>query len=266
MLALVDGDLVCYRCAASAENDEVDIACLRAGKLMEEILADVGADSHRAFLTHSSSNFRKTIDPQYKANRKDVVRPRHLPAVQEFLVTYFKAEWCNGYEADDALGSEQRASGTIICTLDKDLKQVPGNHYNWVKKEFSTVSEEEGLLSLYTSSLVGDRSDNIIGVAGLGVVKAARALEGLTTEAEMYQRCRELYNDDERFHRNMQLLYIWRSPNDIWQPPGHVHHCGEDVLEGKEDVLDSCDCISGADVSVHTGGCPNRQNNTNRAT
>ena len=107
MLALIDGDLVAYRCAASAENDEVDIACLRAGKLMEEILADVGADSHRAFLTHSSSNFRKTIDPQYKANRKDVVRPRHLPAVQEFLVTYFKAEWCNGYEADDGMGMAQ---------------------------------------------------------------------------------------------------------------------------------------------------------------
>ena len=266
MLALIDGDLVAYRCAASAENDEVDIACLRAGKLMEEILSDVGASDHRTYLTHSSSNFRKTIDPEYKANRKDVVRPRHLPAVQEFLVNFFNAEWCNGYEADDALGMGQREEGTCICTLDKDLKQVPGHHYNWVKKEFTTVSTREGLLSLYTSSLVGDRSDNIIGVAGLGVVKAARALEGMVLEEEMYQRCKELYNDDERYHRNMQLLYIWRSANDIWQPPGYVHDSGEDIRPRDTDVLGSCDCIFGADVPHHTGGCPNRQNNTDRAT
>ena len=51
-----------------------------------------------------------------------------------------------------------------------------------------------------------------------GPVKAERLLSELLPE-EYYQACRELYNDDERFHTNLKLLYIWRKPNDIWQPP-----------------------------------------------
>ena len=262
MISLVDGDLVAYRSAASAEKEEVDIACLRAAKTMEEILADTGAASYKAFLTHSDSNFRKTIDPQYKANRKDIVRPRHLPAVQEFLVTYFKAEWCNGYEADDALGMEQ-CEDSIICSLDKDLKQIPGLHYNWVKKEFTTISPREALFNLYVSSLIGDRSDNIIGVAGLGVVKAARALADYEPD-EYYQRCRELYNDDERFHRNMQLLYIWRKPLDIWQPPGYIHDCGEVLRQDNTSVQNTSHGLTGGDAEDREGGCVGSQDNLDR--
>jgi 5'-3' exonuclease len=128
---------------------------------------------------------------------------------------------CNGFEADDELGVQQDKVGlsTVICSIDKDLKQVPGRHYNFVKKEASVVTEEEGKKFLYLQSLIGDRSDNIVGVAGLGPVKAARALEGLSTEREWYERCRELYNDDERYHLNLHLLYIWQKPNDKWAPP-----------------------------------------------
>ena len=38
MIALLDGDLVAYRCAASAESDPVDIAIIRADRLMRDIL------------------------------------------------------------------------------------------------------------------------------------------------------------------------------------------------------------------------------------
>ena len=265
MLALIDADLVGYRCAASAENDEVDIACLRAGKLMEEILSDVGASHHRAYLTRSDTNFRKTIDPQYKANRKDVPRPRHLPAVQEFLVTYFQAEWCNGYEADDALGMEQCEVGTIICSLDKDLKMIPGNHYNWVKKEFSHVTEDQGQLAFFTSTLVGDCSDNIMGVAGIGPVKAARLLTPLDP-SEYYQVCREQYNDDERYHRNCQLLWIWRTPNDIWQPPGYVYDSSTLLRPNQEAVQGPCDSLFGGDVQDHKVGGASSQDNMDRST
>ena len=167
MQALIDADLVAFRCAASAETEDTDIALIRAHKLMEDILADVGASSYRAFLT-GTGNFRKTLTTEYKANRKDKALPVHLAACREFLVTQWKAEIVDGYEADDALGMYQRPEGTIICSLDKDLKQVPGHHYNWVKKEFSTITHDQGLLSFFTSVLVGDRADNIFGVEGIG--------------------------------------------------------------------------------------------------
>lgn len=218
MRALIDGDIVVYRGAASAEKEEQWVALARADQMIQDILADTGSDSYSVYLT-GTDNFRREIAPSYKANRPDE-RPAHWQAVREFLVTHHKAEICNGHEADDQLGIQQdkERGTTVICSIDKDLLQIPGRHYNFVKKTFQEVGIDEGLEHLYLQSLIGDRSDNIIGVAGIGPVKAAQALDGLLPE-EWYDKCRELYNDDERFHLNMKLLYIWQKPNDIWQPP-----------------------------------------------
>ena len=219
MRALIDGDIVVYRSAASAENDDAWIAQSRADQMIQDILADVGATSYSVYLT-GTGNFRREIAPTYKANRPDN-RPEHWGAVREFLVTHHHAIVCDGYEADDEMGIQQDKVGgtTVICSIDKDLKQIPGKHYNFVKKIADSVSPDEGLKFLYLQSLIGDRSDNIIGVAGLGPVKAAKALQELFTEEEWYDKCRELYNDDERFHLNMKLLYIWQRPSDSWEPP-----------------------------------------------
>jgi 5'-3' exonuclease len=216
VMALVDGDIVCYRAACSAENDEQWVAQTRADKIIQEILENTQAESYKVFLT-GSSNFRREIAPTYKANRPDE-RPAHWQAVREFLVTQHKAIVCEGCEADDYLGMEQ-GPGTIICSIDKDLLQVPGRHYNFVKKEFNDITPTEGLRRLYIQSLVGDRSDNIEGVVGIGPVKAERHLSGLFDPRDLYEACRSLYNDDKRFHLNMKLLYVWRKPEDSWEPP-----------------------------------------------
>jgi 5'-3' exonuclease len=219
MRALIDGDIIVYRGAASAENEEPWIANVRADRMIQDILEDVGATSYTVFLT-GDNNFRRELTPTYKANRPDS-RPAHWQTVREFLVAHHRAVICNGYEADDEMGIQQDKIGgsTVICSIDKDLKQIPGKHYNFVKREAVTVKPEEGLKFLYLQSLIGDKSDNIIGVAGIGPVKAERALAELDTEQEWYDKCRELYNDDDRLHLNMQLLYIWQKPNDKWAPP-----------------------------------------------
>ena len=218
MKALIDGDIVVYRGAASAENDDAWIAQSRADQMIQDILADTGATSYSVFLT-GTGNFRREIAPSYKANRPDN-RPAHWQAVREFLVTQHKAQICNGYEADDEMGVQQDKIGgtTVICSIDKDLLQIPGKHYNFVKKVFQEVTPDEGLKFLYLQSLIGDRSDNIVGVPGIGPVKANQALAELLPE-EWYDKCRAMYSDDERYHLNMQLLYIWQKPNDKWLPP-----------------------------------------------
>jgi hypothetical protein len=130
---------------------------------------------------------------------------------------------------------DKETMSTVICSIDKDLLQIPGRHYNFVKKLHSVVTPENGLKFLYMQSLIGDRSDNIIGVAGIGPVKAERALAELLPE-EWYDKCRELYNDDERFHLNMKLLYIWQKPNDSWEPPTTTTDSpqGEEATQHKE--------------------------------
>jgi 5'-3' exonuclease len=219
MQALIDGDIIVYRSAASAEDDETWIALARADQLIKDILEATVADTYKVYLT-GSSNFRRELTDTYKANRPDS-RPKHWQAVREFLVTHHKATICEGCEADDMMGADQdkHKMSTTICSIDKDLYQIPGRHYNFVKKEHRVVTAEEGTRHLYLQSLIGDRSDNIIGVQGIGPVKAERALAELETEQELYDKCREMYGDDDRYHLNLKLLYIWRKPNDNYLPP-----------------------------------------------
>jgi hypothetical protein len=214
--ALIDADLVAFRCAATSEEVDEPIACWRAQRLVETILHDISADSYNLYLT-GSGNFRKTISSDYKANRKGKPLPKHLQAIREFLTSNWDAEVTNGYEADDALGMGQNKD-TIICSLDKDLLQIPGKHFNWVKQELTTIDEEQGIKNFYAQTLIGDRADNIIGVAGIGPVKTEKILSSVASD-KYYQVCRELYKDDERYHLNCKLLWIWRTPNGTWEPP-----------------------------------------------
>lgn len=213
---LVDADLVAYRCAASVEpHGEEEVALLRADKLMRDLIVNTNSDTYLAFLT-GSDNFRKTINSTYKANRKDTVPPRWLQSCRGFLVTEWKAIISDGCEADDLLGIYQ-TDDTLLASLDKDLKMIPGNHFNWLHNEFSTVSELEGIKHFYKQLLIGDRSDNIIGVEGIGKVKAGRIIDNLEHEQDMFDTVYSLYNDDVlRFLINAQCLWIMRQEGVTW--------------------------------------------------
>lgn len=224
---LVDADLVAYRCAATCEGDDTsDIVLYRCNDTVEKIIDALGATAYTLYLS-GGENFRKKIDPEYKAHRKDKPRPKWLEACREFLVQQWQAKVTDGIEADDALGMAQR-DDTFICSLDKDLLQIPGCHYNWVKDEEYYISEEEGLYNFWMQTIVGDVADNVFGIRGLGPVKAAKilqpifTLEGKTLEELdqlYYDTIASLYNDNDRLHRNCKLLYIHRKENDSWLSP-----------------------------------------------
>lgn len=214
MIALVDADIVCFRAAAVSEGEEESTALLRVDEMMDKILWNTRADSYLAFLS-PKRNFRHYIYPLYKANRTQP-KPIHLPACRDYLVTSWKASICEDIEADDALGIHQR-EGTIICSIDKDLRQIPGQHYNFVKNEWSDIDDYQADFNFYRQFLEGDRSDNIPGISGIGPKKAEKELYGLTNE-EMFNRVRELYQDDVRMLMTGRCLKIMRKDGDIWNP------------------------------------------------
>ena len=213
MEALLDGDIYAFRVACTTENDNEAIAVYRVNEMIENTLAEVEASEYKLFFT-SPDNFRKHIYPEYKANRT-ATKPKHLQFLRDYLVESWQGQVAERMEADDYLGINQHRS-SIICSIDKDLLQVPGKHYNFVKKEFYEVDEETGFRNFYTQLLTGDTSDNIKGIAGIGPVKAKRALTGYFTEQGMFSVVRDIYKNDEWMIMNGRCLHILRSLDDDW--------------------------------------------------
>ena len=213
MIALIDGDIVAWRAAATAEQDDFWIAKARANETIRRILATLGTDKYMMFLS-GEENFRKEIDPSYKANRT-APSPRHLEDLKVYLVEEWAALVCDGIEADDALGINQNED-TIICSIDKDLLQIPGKHYNFVREETYDISEFTGLFNFYKQMLTGDRTDNVTGIPGVGPVKASRILAGIGTERESFARVRAAFNDDAEFLRTGDLIYILKQEGERW--------------------------------------------------
>lgn len=176
------------------------------------MLDAVGADEYQTWISDGKEgNFRYALFPDYKANRPP--RPHHYDFIKEYLFSNWDARISFGMEADDALGINQQwspdsvASGaTVICSIDKDLLQIPGNHYNFVKKEYRTQTVEEANRSFYVSILVGDTTDNITGCWKIGPVKAAKALEGCSTEEEYLIKIIEVYLKQEKDGRTKEEI------------------------------------------------------------
>jgi DNA polymerase-1 len=215
MIALIDGDIVAYRVACTLqEDDAADFAYARTEDLVDQIIVNSEADSFRIFLT-GKDNFRYTIYPEYKAHRPKE-KPHWLQPIREYLMANFNAEVINGQEADDALGINQTGD-TIICSIDKDLLQIPGRHYNFVKDEFTEVDEFQGIHHFYMQCLMGDRSDNIKGIPKVGPKNAEKILAGKLTEKELFDAVRDAYGNDDEFIMNARVLWIRRNENEDWK-------------------------------------------------
>lgn len=223
MLALLDGDIIAYRCAASVkEDDPPEVAILRTTDLVKQLLHDTGCSHYEIYLT-GKNNFRKAVYPEYKANRKDQVPPRDLDLCKDYLQKEWQAQTVARLEADDLLGINQ-TEGSVICTIDKDLLMIPGQHYswqisgpNWIREaQWTTTKQQDCYRYFYKQMLIGDKGDNIIGVHGIGPKKAEKLIEYLNTEQEMFEVVSELYDDPKRFVMNAQCLWIMQNKGETW--------------------------------------------------
>lgn len=238
-VVLVDGDIVAYRCAASAETLPSEVAEQRAVDLIRRIQYELEAQDVQVYLG-GSRNFRDEIWAGYKANRTQP-KPQWLFNVRNAIQESFRTETCDGYEADDGLGLEATkiGDGAVIASLDKDLLQIPGWHYQWefggttsTGKQWNRpavyhcISPFQGSRNLYRQIILGDGADNIPGYDGKTrstcpqfIQKLMLPLEDMTTEKEMYDYVSTLYTDMNIMHRNAQLLYILREEGVYWTPP-----------------------------------------------
>lgn len=221
--ALIDGDILVYSVGFANENETEDAALVAMDSKLDEITFNCGASESVIYLS-GSNNFRKKLFPGYKAHRKQP-KPKHFQALRNYLIKVEQAEVAEGQEADDLLGINQ-TQDTIICSLDKDLNQISGWHFNWRKQEAYEVSQADADRFMWSQLLTGDATDNIQGIYGLGPAKAAKLLAGCRSVDEYRATALYAYKDyfphcseDEVIqHINLigKLVYIRRKPEELW--------------------------------------------------
>ena len=188
MKALIDADYTVYKSCAGAEEDidwgdDVITVVSRFSEALKNVERDLTKiknefmwDVPELILFFSDSeNFRKKIYPEYKGHRN-----RKKPCGYRRVIT----ELSNRYEiiklptleADDALGIYATANpGNIVCSPDKDLRQIPGKLYDM--KELTTIDPIEGAKWHLIQTLAGDQTDGYSGAPGIGIKRAVALFE-----------------------------------------------------------------------------------------
>lgn len=225
MIALVDGDILVYRVGFGCEDSNERIAIAKLAEYLEDLVfIHANCEKARGYLT-GRSNYRDDIakTQTYKGHRLGVAKPKHFDLMREYMEKAWGFEMQEGQEADDAIGIEAYKLDPrdyVICSIDKDLNNLRGWHYNFHKNEMYYVKEEEAIKNFYKQLLTGDRTDNIPGIKGIGDKKADKILDGLEEEEDLYRAVLEVYkyNRDYLLEQG-RLLWIRRKKEELWMLP-----------------------------------------------
>ena len=211
----VDADIIAFRAAHVGESGKtVGLAMSVVADMLETISENLNVDiDDMTMYFTGSSNYRYILDPEYKGNRKDKPKPRYLSEVRALMESKYSHYSRSDYEADDLVHE-----GCVIASVDKDLLQIPGLHYDLTKQTTIRVTDVEGDAMLLRQAITGDSTDNIKGIKGMGPVKAdafVATLDPMTTIEEKLDKVRDLYLDkgytEADFFKCLNCVYIQRS-------------------------------------------------------
>lgn len=211
MELLIDADLICYKVGfvteTATEEQTRQAVDDYIGNLTDYFITYLSRDKYNHsvnLILSGKESFRKEIDPEYKANRKNKPKPKHFELIRQHMIDKHAATVSkNGYEGDDVLGFLQRTgsdypSDTVIVSIDKDLRMIPGYHYHMDDRTLTYVLPYEGMRAFYTQMLTGDATDNVSGIEGVGPVNAKKLLKDCITEQQMFEVVQGQYRQQAR--------------------------------------------------------------------
>jgi len=153
-------------------------------------------------------NFRYDVFPGYKANRDRSLTPAGLTEIRDELLKLYPGKLCDGYEADDLVVYMREAESDkyLLCAIDKDvLKSVEGKHFNYyesalynIEMKWVEIDRHTSLIWRYLQTLMGDKTDNIIGLKGIGPKKAEKILAGCFSHKELWTAVCSAYESKGR--------------------------------------------------------------------
>lgn len=195
---IIDGDVLLYwashRNTSSVQWDQEDGVNLhtyicdtkqalfdmldRVDALQEKL----NADGSMLALSDYRVNWRHDVMPEYKAGRRDALRPPGFRELLQETKRNFAYTWNESLEADDVVGilaTKKGNENAIMVSIDKDFQTIPGRLYNPDRPDEGVreISLEEADKFHMMQALMGDRVDNYYGCPGVGPKTAEKILD-----------------------------------------------------------------------------------------
>ncbi len=207
-IILVDGSSYVYRAFHAlppliTSKGQATGAVKGVINMLRRLLKDYPDSPVAVVFDAKGKTFRDDLYADYKANRPpmpDELREQIEP-IHEIVKAMGLPFICEpGVEADDVIGTLARQASalglaTIISTGDKDMAQLVDRHTTLVNTMTDTLMDEAGVeekfgipprLIIDFLALMGDKVDNIPGVAGVGQKTALGLLQGLGSLDDIY--------------------------------------------------------------------------------
>ena len=235
----IDADSLVYKAILRhADNKDLELAYMEfCGEIMKHksklfknmsnpgglVTYQKGDNVFTLILLSPSKSFRNQISEDYKANRPEP-DPR-VVALKRMIMQRLKDRvWIKkGIEADDAMIYFMNKENYFGAAIDKDVKNASTMHvldYNKGKWVFPSTTQriEEWYIE---QSIMGDSTDGIAGVSGMGISKARKFIKQ-HNDRPAYQDWVDLFTSEEDAILSMQLVrmdqYNPETGITLWSP------------------------------------------------
>ncbi len=195
-----------YAISLNMKNEKGDPTNALYGvfKMLHKLMKQKSPDYLVSCFDTKQVSFRKEIYPEYKSNRGEMPEDLeqqvpYLKIMMEVLkIPYIEKP---GFEADDIIGTlafhgKKQKLDTYIISGDKDFAQLVGKNtflYDTMKDVIYDIQGVKNKWGVFPEqmldylSLIGDSSDNIPGVRGIGPKGAVTLLEKYKTLEKIYK-------------------------------------------------------------------------------
>ncbi|MDG6226302.1 DNA polymerase I [Glaesserella parasuis] len=207
-LVLVDGSSYLYRAfhafpPLTNKQGEPTGAMYGVLNMLKSLIAQVEPSHIAVVFDAKGKTFRDELFEQYKSHRppmpdelRSQIQPLHA-MIKALGIPLLSIE---GVEADDVIGTlavqaSQAGKHVLISTGDKDMAQLVNDHIMLINTMNNTLLDREGVIEKYGIppeliidylALLGDSSDNIPGVKGVGEKTAIALLQGIGSMQAIY--------------------------------------------------------------------------------
>lgn len=250
-ILLVDSFAQIYRCYHAVRHlstaDGVPTnAVFAMTKFLLKLEKEYPSENGAFVFDKGRPHFRMELAPDYKANRPPMPEELQiqLPVIRELIQDF---GWTivehDGYEADDLIGSIATAfpaHRVVIFSGDKDLSQVIDDRVEMLVPDPAGSVTKRGVEEVVKKfgvppsgivdylALIGDASDNIPGVEGVGPKTAAALLQQFGSGEEIFRRLDEVKRESlraklaqakELFEKNVKLVTLDTAPPEdvVWE-------------------------------------------------